>query len=939
MPTSRRAHLSAPWTALVLVAVYAVGLGSVVLRPADNPVAVWWPAAGLSVALVALTRPGRRELALVALALVVATGLSNLTGGRSWQVSLFFGVANTAEALVAGLVLRASTAVGAPRIGDLRDLLRLVVATVLGAATIGLLLLAAAGPLGLGVPLEVSRTVFTSHAAAVLLVVPAVLVPRRPRDPSGPDEQPAPRGAAGLELPAQVVVTTLATAAVFVPQDALPLTFVPLVPLTWAALRLGPRLTALELVVFAAAVTVLTQRGEGPFAGGELGPVAGAGIAQAYLACAVLLTLPLALLLDERNRLFDEVRSERRLFRANFTDSLVGQLLLREGPDGLRVDEANQTAADLLGRSPDDLVGCEVDEVVVVEDGGLAARLVRPGAGSGAGSAAGWRGRGGVAGRADARVSISVSRISAGAGAPVWSVQLLDVTAEQLAHRRLSDAEKLTSATLDTTAAIILVTDLDARIVRVNAATAEMTGYTEADLVGKRLWETTLAPDSAHDLESLFLWPNRSGAPVVREHDAVTLGGERRRIVWSNNLVRDEDGMPAYAVLTGIDVTTERASAGLVTHLMQAAVSTAIVGLDARGRISVVNSGAEHLLHRESVDLVGLPFTMLLDPEQLQARLGCTDHDTVFAALTASLGEEEQPNRDWWWVDGEGERRVVSMSLSATGSDVGAQVGFLCVGRDVTEQRRAQDLVVAALEKERTAVERLQAIDEAKNEFVSTVSHELRTPVTSIVGYTELLQDGTLVAPADDQLPLLDSIARNGQRLIVLCNDLLLLSGLDSGEVSWKAEEVDLAALLEAVREATAALLVGRDLDVAWERPAHPVVALGDGSQLERVLLNLVGNALKFTEDGGVVRVRLESAPGEAVLVVSDTGIGIPVEEQDGLFERFFRSSTAQEQAIQGTGLGLSIVSSVVQAHGGSIDVRSAHLEGSTFTVRLPLKS
>ncbi len=931
MPTSRRAHLSAPWTALVLVAVYAVGLASVVLRPDDNPVAVWWPAAGLAVVLVALTRPGRRELVLVALALVVATSLSNLTGGRSWQVSTFFGVANTAEALVAGLVLRASTAPGAPRVGDLRDLLRLVVATVLGASTIALLLLVAAGPLDLGAPVEVARTVFSSHAAAVLLIVPAVLVPRRPRNRPGRDEQAAPRGAARLELPVQVGVTALATAVVFVPQDALPLTFVPLVPLTWAALRLGPRLTALEVLGLAGAVTVLTQRGEGPFAGGALGPVAGAGLAQAYLACAVLLTLPLALLLEERNRLFDEVRSERRLFRANFTDSLVGQLLLREGPDGLRVDEANQTAADLLGRSPGDLVGCEVDEVVVVEEGGLAARL--------AGSEAGWRGRGGVAGQPDARVSIAVSRISAGAGAPVWSVQLLDVTAEQLAHRRLSDAEKLTSATLDTTACIILVTDLDARIVRVNAATAEMTGYTEADLVGRRLWETTLAPDSAHDLESLFLWPNRSGAPVVREHDAVTRSGERRRIVWSNNLVRDEEGMPAYAVLTGIDVTSERASAGLVTHLMQAAVSTAIVGLDARGRISVVNSGAEHLLHRQSVDLVGLPFTMLLDPEQLRARLGCTDHDAVFAALTASLGEEEQPTRDWWWVDGEGERRVVSMSLSATGSEVSAQVGFLCVGRDVTEQRRAQDLVVAALEKERTAVERLQAIDEAKNEFVSTVSHELRTPVTSIVGYTELLQDGTLVAPADDQLPLLDSIARNGQRLIVLCNDLLLLSGLDSGDISWQAEEVDLAALLEAAREATAALLVGRDLDVAWERPPHAVVALGDGSQLERVLLNLVGNAVKFTEDGGVVRVRLDSAPGEAVLVVSDTGIGIPVEEQGGLFERFFRSSTAQEQAIQGTGLGLSIVSSVVQAHGGSIAVRSGHLEGSTFTVRLPLKA
>ena len=932
MPTTRRAHLSAPWSALVLVAVYAVGLGSVVLRPDDNPVAVWWPAAGLSVVLVALTRPGRRELLLVALALVVATGLSNLTGGRSWQVSAFFGVANTAEALVAGLLLRASTAAGAPRVGDLRDLLRLVVATVLGAATIALMLLVAAGPLDLGVPVEVARTVFTSHAAAVLLVVPAALVPRRPRTRPGSVEQTEPRGAARLELPAQVAATALATAAVFLPQDALPLTFVPLVPLTWAALRLGPRLTALELVVFAGTVTVLTQRAEGPFAGNGLGPVAAAGIAQAYLACAVLLTLPLALLLDERNRLFDAIRSERRLFRANFTDSLVGQLLLRQTAAGLVVDEANQTAVDLLGRPHDDLVGCDVDEVVVVEGGsGLAARL--------RGTGAGWRGQGSVVGRRDARLSISVSRISAGADSPVWSVQLLDVTAEQLAHRRLMDAEKLTSATLDTTACIILVTDLEARIVRVNAATTEMTGYTEADLVGRRLWETTLAPDSAHDLETLFLWPNRSGAPVVREHDAVALGGERRRILWSNNMVRDEEGLPAYAVLTGIDVTTERASAGLVTHLMQAAVSTAIVGLDARGRISVVNSGAEHLLRRESVDLVGLPFAMLLDPEQLQERLGCADHDAVFAALTASLGEEEQPSRDWWWVDGEGERRVVSMSLSATGSEVSAQVGFLCVGRDVTEQRRTQDLVVAALEKERTAVERLQAIDEAKNEFVSTVSHELRTPVTSIVGYTELLQDGTLVAPADDQLPLLDSIARNGQRLIVLCNDLLLLSGLDSGEVSWQAEEVDLAGLLEAVQEATAPLLVGRDLDVTWQRPPHPVVTLGDGAQLERVMLNLVANAVKFTEDGGVVRVRLETTAGEAVLVVSDTGIGIPIEEQDGLFERFFRSSTAQEQAIQGTGLGLSIVASVVQAHGGSIAVRSAHLEGSTFTVRLPLQA
>ena len=102
--------------------------------------------------------------------------------------------------------------------------------------------------------------------------------------------------------------------------------------------------------------------------------------------------------------------------------------------------------------------------------------------------------------------------------------------------------------------------------------------------------------------------------------------------------------------------------------------------------------------------------------------------------------------------------------------------------------------------------------------------------------------------------------------------------------------------------------------------------------------MNLVTNAVKFTEDGGVVRARVEVQGDEAVLSVTDTGIGIPAEEQSNLFQKFFRSSTAQKEAIQGTGLGLSIVAAIVSAHGGTIRVRSEHLEGSTFTVRLPVK-
>ena len=114
------------------------------------------------------------------------------------------------------------------------------------------------------------------------------------------------------------------------------------------------------------------------------------------------------------------------------------------------------------------------------------------------------------------------------------------------------------------------------------------------------------------------------------------------------------------------------------------------------------------------------------------------------------------------------------------------------------------------------------------------------------------------------------------------------------------------------------------------------MTVIGDAAHLDRVLMNLLSNAVKFTPNGGRISCRLEATASWASLEVSDTGIGIPEEEQAELFTKFFRSSTAQERAIQGTGLGLSIIDSIVAAHGGDIDVRSAHLQGTTFTVKLP---
>lgn len=918
-PTGR--FLGWPVALGLLTAVYLTGLGAVSFAPDGDPVATWWPAAGISVALMVLAP--RRWWPYLAVGVVVASGTANLTAGRGLDTSLLFGISNAAEAVVAALFLRQGRD-RIPRLAGQEDFLRLVGAAALGGLTVAVGAANTVVLLGEGSFVETFRGVFAAHAASTLVLVPVAL---------SLGQQAATRRT--WELWTQIVALVVVTCAVFAPLESLPLTFVPLPFLVWAALRFDLRTAAWELAAVSALTTYLTASGHGPFGGGytdgRLTATSAGALTQGYLLAAALMSLPLAIAVQQRRLLLDRVIGSERLFRRNFTESLVGMVLMRS--DGLRLDifDLNDTAARMLGGDREPLLGRSLDGVLDTPEqlDAIASRMLD-------GQLEGWSAQTGLVGRPGARINVALSLLS-GAPDPVFSAQLQDVTAEHDARREREAAESLTSATLDTTACIILVTDLDGTIVRVNAATRDLTGYSEDELLGRPVWETSIAPPTI-DAEGLVLQPDRIGGPVLREADAVTKSGEKRRIVWNNNVVPDDQGRPRYAVMTGIDVTAERTASDMMIHLLEAPITTSLIGIDDSGRITVFNAGAQQLLGFHYLEIIGEPFVGILEPGQLRDRTGESGAYAAFAALIATIGPNgEAPMRDWTWVASDGRHHTISMTLSVTSDSTGAPSGFLCIGRDVTEQRHGQEMLVAALDKERTAVERLRQVDEAKNEFVSTVSHELRTPVTSIVGYTEMLADGSIVAPDPLQLPMLETIARNGERLIVICNDLLLLSGLDSGLAQWERQAIDLVDVMEQAEPAIRPLLNGRDLSLLIERPETPVVVLGDRAQLERVLINLLSNCVKFTEDGGKIHCRVEAHDTEAWLVVSDTGIGIPEEEQAGLFQRFFRSSSAQERAIQGTGLGLSIVAAIVASHGGRIGVESAHLAGTTFTVRLPL--
>jgi len=239
-------------------------------------------------------------------------------------------------------------------------------------------------------------------------------------------------------------------------------------------------------------------------------------------------------------------------------------------------------------------------------------------------------------------------------------------------------------------------------------------------------------------------------------------------------------------------------------------------------------------------------------------------------------------------------------------------------------------------EQEAEMVQQLRNLDQAKSDFVSSVSHELRTPLTSIRGYVEMLIDGDAGELDAEQQQMLGVVERNADRLLALIEDLLTLSRIESGSFRVAPAPVRLGEITEGLLAEMVAQPSAQGVQLVGEIESDLPPVLGDAGQLERVLMNLLSNAIKFSPDGGRVVVRASVDGDEVVLEVSDEGMGIPMDEQEKLFSRFFRSSAAQERAIQGTGLGLVIVKSIVENHHGRIDVRSLPGDGTTFTVRLP---
>jgi signal transduction histidine kinase len=269
--------------------------------------------------------------------------------------------------------------------------------------------------------------------------------------------------------------------------------------------------------------------------------------------------------------------------------------------------------------------------------------------------------------------------------------------------------------------------------------------------------------------------------------------------------------------------------------------------------------------------------------------------------------------------------------------DLGARVLGVRSQNELGEMSVSFNEMAEALERNWRAA---QEAERVKEEFFALVSHELRTPLSSIVGYVELLReemDDQPLSEAERQR-FLEIVERNARRLQRLVGDLLFVARLEAGKLDLQETDIDLSQTARDSVEA-ARRQAERAGVALQEEIAEGISMYGDADRLGQVMDNLLSNALKFTPKDGEVGLRLVARDGNAQVEVWDTGIGIPLEDQSRLFERFFRSSSATDAAVPGVGLGLSITRAIVESHEGELSFTSVEGRGTTFRVQLPLGS
>ncbi|MFO0770536.1 MAG: PAS domain S-box protein [Nitrospiraceae bacterium] len=532
-----------------------------------------------------------------------------------------------------------------------------------------------------------------------------------------------------------------------------------------------------------------------------------------------------------------------------------------------------------------------------------------------------------------------------------------DITAAKQMEEAVRASETRYRSLVEQSPNAVLVT-CDGRIVYANRACLHLVGAATQSQLLKRDFFSLIPPESRERFQARIEEIAITGKALSPMEDRfIRLDGTTIDIEISAAPITFE-GRPAIQRIV-TDVTTrkrlERAlvSANLqLQGILDAAAHIAIIATDTSGRITTFNRGAVNLLGYSAEEMVGKQTPLILhDMAEIDRR---ANELTVqfgrqikgFDVFVENARQGGYDEREWTYIRKDGRRLIVLLTITALRNPAGVITGILAVAKDITQRKESEAaLAQASQDLEFKNTELAHARDEAlaaaklKADFLATMSHEIRTPMNAIIGMTGLLLETAL---SDEQRDFADTVRRSSDALLTLVNDILDFSKIESGKLAFENIAFDLRSTIDDTLELLAEQAQGKGLELVGLVDASlPHAVFGDPGRLRQVLVNLVGNSIKFTSAGEVF-VQVLRVPGEGPLKlrfsVTDTGIGIAPDVQKRLFQAFTQADSSTTRRFGGTGLGLAICKRLVAQMQGEIGVESAPGTGSTFwfTAQLP---
>ncbi|MBI5383643.1 MAG: PAS domain-containing protein [Verrucomicrobia bacterium] len=495
-------------------------------------------------------------------------------------------------------------------------------------------------------------------------------------------------------------------------------------------------------------------------------------------------------------------------------------------------------------------------------------------------------------------------------------------------HRQLAEERNLLRSLIDTLPDLVYVKDTESRFLLANASVTRLMGGKDAhDLLGKTDFEFF-----RHDLAARYradeVEVSRTGRPLLnREELVIDHDGTQRWFSSTKAPLRDREGRIIGLVGVGRDITQRRrAEEALRASEMQLQAmldnTTAVVYLkDLEGRYLLINHRFEQLFHVKREEIVGKTDYDIF-PRELADVFRANDRRVLEAAGPVQL-EETAPHDD-------GPHTYLSVKFPLT--DSSGQPHAVCgISTDITERKRAESEI-------NRAKEAAEAANRAKSEFLANMSHELRTPLNSVIGFASILLRNKGGNLRHEDLLFLERIVVNGKHLLDLINQVLDLSKIEARRIDLDRAPVALERLVLDTLSQFEAQVRDRPIALKSELPSVLRPLLADERRLKQVLINLIGNAIKFTEKGAVtVRVQADAATHHPLRIeVADTGIGVRPDRLGLIFEAFRQGDTSTTRKYGGTGLGLTISKSLCDLMGYRLEVHSEPGKGSTFSVIFP---